>query len=88
MSAALIKSHYLHCLYVAIALLTSTVLSSTSDLAFDKRQTPVASPLVDFQVSQPILTPSGQGDQYGCIHTTLLMEYEFANSYGAPFVGT
>lgn len=51
------------------------------------RQAPAAGPLVDFQVSEPVLTPSGASDQYGCIYTKKLMSYEFANSYGAPFVG-
>jgi hypothetical protein len=52
-----------------------------------KRQAPAAAPLVDFQVSEPVLTPSGTSDQYGCIYTKELMSYEFGNSYGAPFVG-
>ena len=51
------------------------------------RQAPAAGPLVDFQVYEPVLTPSGESDQYGCIYTKELMSYEFANSYGAPFVG-
>lgn len=51
------------------------------------RQAPAAGPLVDFQVYEPVLTPSGASDQYGCIYTKELMSYEFANSYGAPFVG-
>lgn len=52
-----------------------------------KRQASAASPLVDFQVYEPVLTPSGGRDQYGCIYIQKLMSYEFANSYGAPFVG-
>ena len=51
------------------------------------RQASAAGPLVDFQVYEPVLTPSGASDQYGCIYTKELMSYEFANSYGAPFVG-
>ena len=51
------------------------------------RQAPAVGPLVDFQVSEPVLTPSGASDQYGCIYTKKLMSYEFANSYGHPFVG-
>lgn len=51
------------------------------------RQAPAAGALVDFQVYEPVLTPSGASDQYGCIYTKELMSYEFANSYGAPFVG-
>lgn len=88
MSAALNTSHSLLWSYVCVALLCPTIIASwTPDHSLLNRQTSPASPLVDFQVSQPILTPSGQSDQYGCIHTTLLMGYEFANSYGAPFVG-
>ena len=51
------------------------------------RQAPAVGPLVDFQVSEPVLTPSSASDQYGCIYTKKLMSHEFANSYGAPFVG-
>jgi hypothetical protein len=29
-----------------------------------------------------------EGDQYGCIFTKVLMEHDFAFSYGQPFVGT
>ena len=54
---------------------------------FFKRQSPASGPLVDFQVYEPVLTPSGTSDEYGCIYTQKLMSYEFANSYGAPFVG-
>ena len=87
MSAAWSKSQSLLSLYVLITFLyLCTFATCTPDEPIPKRQAPT-SPLVDFQVSQPILTPSGQSDQYGCIHTMLLMEYEFANSYGAPFVG-
>lgn len=45
-----------------------------------------ASPLVDFQVSEPVITPS-PGDQSDCIYTKQLMDHVFAFSYGAPFVG-
>ena len=88
MSPAFTASHSRLLLYVCVALLSACVLASlTTETTLLTRQTP-ASPLVDFQVSQPILTPSGTSDQYGCIYTETLMEYEFANSYGAPFVGT
>lgn len=53
-----------------------------------KRQSPAPSPLVDFQVYEPVLTPSGTADQYGCVYTQLLMDHVFAYSYGMPFVGT
>ena len=54
---------------------------------FWKRQAPAAGPFLDFQVYQPLLTPTGASDQYGCIYTKELMSHEFANSYGTPFVG-
>ncbi|KAI4169276.1 MAG: hypothetical protein LQ348_007309 [Seirophora lacunosa] len=57
------------------------------DYALGKRQTPIIPPLVNLQVSEPILTPVGDSDQYGCIHTQLLMDHVFAFSYGKPFVG-
>ena len=57
------------------------------DDAIEKRQALGPSPLVDFQVYEPVLTPSGTTDQYGCIYTQLLMDHVFAYSYGMPFVG-
>ncbi len=57
------------------------------DNALGKRQAPAPSPLVDFQVYEPVLTPSGAADQYGCVYTQLLMDHVFAYSYGMPFVG-
>ena len=60
---------------------------SSSNHAHQKRQAPTTTPLVDFQVSQPVLTPSGTSDEFGCIHTQTLMSHVFANSYGVPFVG-
>lgn len=44
------------------------------------------SPLVNFQVNEPILIP-GPGDLKDCVYTTQLMDHVFAFSYGAPFVG-
>ena len=52
-----------------------------------RQTTSVASPLVDFQVYEPVLTPAGSTDQYGCVYTQLLMEHDFGFSYGMPFVG-
>ena len=60
---------------------------SSPNHALPKRQDPTTTPLVDFQVSQPVLTPSGTSDEFGCIYTQTLMSHVFANSYGAPFVG-
>lgn len=48
---------------------------------------PAPGQLNDFQVYEPVLTPEGPSDQHGCVYTTVLMEYNFANSYGSPFVG-
>lgn len=89
MLSAMIKSHYcLLCLYVFIFLWATNALSFQSpDHALQKRQTSAPTPLVDFQVYEPVLTPSGTSDQYGCIYTQTLMSYVFSNSYGAPFVG-
>ena len=87
MFTALINMCYFLPLYVGIVFLgAGSYAFRDSDITLQKRQ-PLPSPLVDFQVSQPVLTPSGLSDQHGCISTTTLMEYEFANSYGAPFVG-
>lgn len=89
MSFALTKPHSLLCLYVFFALLGQIAFASwIPDDILPKRQTAAAAPLVDFQVYEPVLTPSGTTDQDGCVYTKLLMDYEFANSYGAPFVGT
>lgn len=75
------------CLYVFMFQGAANTLSfQAPNDALQIRQAP-ATPLVDFQVSQPILTPSGTSDQYGCIYTQTLMKYVFANSYNAPFVG-
>ncbi|OJJ45917.1 hypothetical protein ASPZODRAFT_26514 [Penicilliopsis zonata CBS 506.65] len=50
---------------------------------------PVFSLLHDFQVHPPTLIPAvGNGSNpYGCVVTQTLMAYDFANSYGVPFVG-
>ena len=88
MRLANIKFHCLLCLYVFVSQCAANILSfSSPDRAPQKRQTPATAPLVDFQVYDPVLTPSGTSDQYGCIYTETLMDYVFANSYGAPFVG-
>lgn len=88
MLPAMIKSPCLLCLYVFILrCAANALLSQSPDDALQKRQTPATTPLVDFQVYEPVLTPSGTSDQYGCIYTQTLMSYVFSNSYGAPFVG-
>ncbi|KAI9740531.1 MAG: hypothetical protein M1834_005112 [Cirrosporium novae-zelandiae] len=43
--------------------------------------------LVDFQVSEPVFTPQGTSNSYGCVETKTLMEHTFAYSYGNPYVG-
>lgn len=46
--------------------------------------------LHDFQVYPPVLTASADGrgkNEYGCVVTKTLMDYDFANSYGEPYVG-
>ena len=88
MLPATVKSHSLLCLYVLLLQCPADILSSLSpNHALQLRQAPPAAPLVDFQVYEPVLTPSGSSDQYGCIYTQTLMSYVFSNSYGAPFVG-
>ncbi|KAK1991417.1 hypothetical protein LX36DRAFT_348424 [Colletotrichum falcatum] len=48
---------------------------------------PSRAPLLDtFQVAEPVLLPSGAAA--GDAVTMTLMEHQFANSYGAPFVGS
>ena len=88
MRPAMIKSPCLLCSYVFIMQWAANALALTSpNDALQMRQTPATTPLVDFQVYQPVLTPSGTSDEYGCIYTQTLMSYVFSNSYGAPFVG-
>ena len=88
MRLANIKLYCLLGLYVFVSQCPATILSfSSPDHAPQKRQTPATAPLVDFQVYDPVLTPTGTSDQYGCIYTETLMDYVFSNSYGAPFVG-
>ena len=88
MSPLSIKSHFRVFLYVSLLLFCESVLASwIPNDVLPKRQAPAVATLVDFQVYEPILTPSGTSDQHGCVYTKELMTYEFGNSYGAPFVG-
>ncbi|EXF76172.1 hypothetical protein CFIO01_03565 [Colletotrichum fioriniae PJ7] len=66
------------------------VLAHMDRIAYDADVTPSATappastrtPLLDtFQVAEPVLEPTGQAV------TVTLMEHQFANSYGSPFVG-
>ena len=88
MSPPTIKFCYLLHLYVFTAFSHYTVLArrASNDL-IEKRQTSDVSPLVDFQVYEPVWSPTGASNQYGCVFTETLMVHEFANSYGVPFVG-
>ena len=46
--------------------------------------------LHDFQVYPPVLTAAADArgkNEYGCVVTKTLMDYDFANSYGEPYVG-
>ena len=85
-----LKSHCSLSLCVSSILSIQAVSASQySNHALRKRQNDsiIPLPLEDFQVNEPVLTPSGDSDQYGCIRTQVLMEHVFANSYGQPFVG-
>ena len=63
-------------------------IASSPDAALSKRQAPTnASLLSDFQVYEPVLTPSGPSNKYGCVYTQTLMVHDFSASYGDPFVG-
>ncbi|KAL8644104.1 MAG: hypothetical protein Q9210_007424, partial [Variospora velana] len=47
------------------------VASRDPDYALGKRQTPIIPPLVNFQVSEPILTPVGDSHEYGFNRVTI-----------------
>ena len=47
-----------------------------------------AIPALQFEVHPPVFTPEEEGTSNGCIHSQTLMEHTFANSYGAPFIGS
>ncbi|KAI4124817.1 MAG: hypothetical protein LQ341_007034, partial [Variospora aurantia] len=81
--------HQLPLLCVLVILFSSVpVASRDPDYALGERQAPIIPPLVNFQVSEPILTPVGDSDQYGCVHNQLLMDHAFWFSYGMPFIGS
>ncbi|KAL8996889.1 MAG: hypothetical protein Q9169_003700 [Polycauliona sp. 2 TL-2023] len=62
-------------------------LHADPDQGLARRQAFTTPPLVTFQVQDPILVPTPNGNQSGCVHTQLLMDNVFAFSYGKPFVG-
>jgi len=75
------------CVVVA-PVLSSAAVPRSPNYALSKRQAALAPGLLnDFQVYEPVLTPTGNSDQYGCVYTKVLMEHDFAFSYGQPFVG-
>lgn len=82
-----INGRYLLFLCVLISLSRSAVVAQAPDSLLQVRQAAETSPLVNFQVYEPVLTPTGPSDEYGCVYTKLLMDHIFAFSYGKPFVG-
>ena len=82
-----LRSLLLLCVPVALSL-AAAISDKSPDYGLERRQTPAAAPLVDFEVYEPVLTPTGDADENGCVYTELLMDYVFAFSYGKPFVGT
>ena len=81
------KSRLLLCVFAALLVHTGFSEVNPDNAARKRQAATAASPLVNFQVSEPVLTPSGTSDQNGCIYTQLLMDHVFAFSYGKPFVG-
>ncbi|KAL9629440.1 MAG: hypothetical protein Q9204_005270 [Flavoplaca sp. TL-2023a] len=87
-SLKLHSCHLLFLLCVLVAPLLSAAFSHADpDPGLVKRQTPTTPPLVAFQVQNPVLLPTANGNQSACVHTRVLMDHEFAFSYGKPFVG-
>ena len=87
LNCLLIRCSLLLCVYVALSA-QSIGSKPNPDHAVKQRQSaPAASPLVDFQVYEPVLTPSGNAENYGCVYEQLLMDHVFGFSYGMPFVG-
>ena len=69
-----------------IAIFTAVARTQEHSL-LERRTVDLTVPLRDFQVFQPVITPAGSANPYGCIYTKVLMQHEFAYSYGMPFVG-
>lgn len=75
-------------LSVSLWLASAASDSLRVDYGISNRQAePMPGQLHDFQVYEPVFVPEGTSNEYGCVYTMTLMEYDFANSYGAPFVG-
>lgn len=79
-------SLFLLCVLVASSL-PKAISHADPDRGRVKRQVPATPPLVVFQVQDPIIIPTTNGNQSGCVETQLLMDHEFAYSYGNPFIG-
>ena len=75
------------CVLFALPSISRASGSQTPNDEVFKRQSAASGLLNDFEVYQPVLTPTGSSDQYGCIYTELLMDHSFGFSYGMPFVG-
>lgn len=75
------------CVFFAFPSISHASGSQNPNLEVSKRQSAASALLNDFQVYEPVLTPTGSSNQYGCIYTTLLMDHSFGYSYGMPFVG-
>ncbi|KAL8790734.1 MAG: hypothetical protein Q9195_006212 [Heterodermia aff. obscurata] len=75
------------CVFAALSQHISGSKAHPDHVARSPQATSAASPLVDFQVYEPVLTPAGSTNQYGCVYTQLLMDHVFGFSYGMPFVG-
>ncbi|KAI0121691.1 peptide N-acetyl-beta-D-glucosaminyl asparaginase amidase A-domain-containing protein [Xylariales sp. AK1849] len=73
---------------------TTNLLAKIGALAYDLEVAATTSaaaaatttPLECFQVAEPVLTPEGAGTTESC--TVVLMDHDFANSYGSPYVGS
>ena len=76
------------CVLFALPSISRASRSRTPNDEISKRQSATSALLSVFAVYEPVLTPTGSSDQYGCIYTELLMDHVFGYSYGMPFVGT
>lgn len=80
-------SNLILCVVFASSSFSHALGSQPPNNDVSKRQGAASALLNDFQVYEPVLTPTGSSNQYGCIYETLLMNHSFAYSYGVPFVG-
>ena len=58
-----------------------------SEFPGSQSQSQSQEPLVNFQVTEPVVTPTGSHDEYGCVVSQVLMSHVFTNSYGVPYTG-